>query len=121
MKKKKFADDLKISLRITSYILSSFMLLILFLSFFFPDVLLKLSPVCVSKTMLNEECFMCGTTRAFIEASRGNFTGAASLNKFSPLIFLMFVFSGIYFFYSITSFFYRSKTFSAGFRKEVLK
>lgn len=118
MQDKNFVEDLKISIRIISYMISAVMFLALILSYFYPDIFLNLSPVCMSKTMFNEECFMCGSSRAFIELSNGNITKAASLNLFSPFLYLIFVFSGIYLLYNISIKFFKNKTFSAGFRKE---
>lgn len=99
MIKNNFFSEIKVSLKITGYIISSIMFVIIFIAFIFPETLLKLSPVCTSKLLYNQECFMCGTTRAFIEIANGNFSGAFDLNKFSiALFFIFFAFSCLLFF-----------------------
>lgn len=93
---KDFRKDLKLSLVITSRIISAVMLIVIILTVFNPELFLELSPVCLSKSLHNTECFMCGTSRAFAEISSGKFYEAYALNKLSPLIYLVFLISGVY-------------------------
>lgn len=79
----KFISELRLALQIALTIFSGVIFAALLLSFFFPEILLKISPLCISKIYANEECFMCGMTRAFIEISNGNFSNAYSLNQLS--------------------------------------
>ncbi|MBV6478873.1 MAG: hypothetical protein HGGPFJEG_01630 [Ignavibacteria bacterium] len=117
----KFIVELKDALKIIVFIISVFMFFVLFLSYFFPEFFLKLTPACISKTVYNDECFMCGTSRAFIEASNGNFSEASILNKFSPYLFVIFFILSLNFLYNALMFFIKTKTFSNVFRKEDLK
>ncbi len=78
-----FKTELKLSIEIAWIIYSVVILLILILCVFFPETLIKTSPVCVSKMYYGEECFMCGMTRAFVEIALGNFSKAHSFNNFS--------------------------------------
>ena len=87
---KTFISELKFSFKIVWIIISILIFVTLFLSFIFPEVLLNISPVCVSKSLYGRECFMCGTTRAFVEISSGRFSEAYELNKFSVVLFLIF-------------------------------
>lgn len=93
---KEFRKDLKLSLVITSHVISAVMLIVIVLSIFYPKLFIELSPVCLSKSLHNSECFMCGTSRAFVEISNGKFFEAFALNKLSPLIYLIFLISGVY-------------------------
>ncbi len=95
---KTFISELKFSFKIVWIIISILIFVTLFLSFIFPEVLLNISPVCVSRSLYGRECFMCGTTRAFVEISSGRFSEAFELNKFSVFIFIMFTINSILFF-----------------------
>ncbi|MBS1552327.1 MAG: DUF2752 domain-containing protein [Bacteroidetes bacterium] len=95
---KTFISELKFSFKIVRIIISIIIFVILFLSFIFPEVLLNISPVCVSRLLYGRECFMCGMTRAFVEISSGRFSEAFELNKFSVFIFIMFTINSILFF-----------------------
>jgi hypothetical protein len=96
--------DLKISFKIVWIIVSIFLLAVLTMSFLFPEILLKISPVCVSKSLYDVECFICGTTRAFIEISSFNFSGAYELNKFSIILFSIFMLNTLMFLIFLFSF-----------------
>ncbi len=87
----KFKTDLRLSIEIVWIIFSVIILGIIMMSYFLPETLLKLSPVCISKSRFGTECFMCGMTRAFMEISRGNLYSALTLNGLSIFLFSMFV------------------------------
>ena len=77
-----FLKDLKKSLLISWIIITSIIFILLISPFLFPgDVLLSISPPCESKTILGQECFLCGMTKSFISISQGNFYQAYRLNK----------------------------------------
>ncbi|MEO8209711.1 MAG: DUF2752 domain-containing protein [bacterium] len=94
-----YKKDLKLSLEIAWIIYSLIILSVLILSAFFPEVLIKISPVCISKMYYGEECFMCGMTRAFVEISKGDFSKAYSFNNFSLILFSLFVLNELLFLY----------------------
>lgn len=97
-----FKKGLKISAKAVWYILSATIMVLLAITFLFPDVLMKAAPVCISKSLYGQECFMCGTTKAFIEISKGNFSNAYLLNKLSIILFSLFILNTItFFFYSV--------------------
>ena len=93
-----FINDFKLSVKIVWIIYSLLILIILLLAFFLPEILLRISPVCLSKSLYGEECFMCGMTRAFIKISGGNFQDANAMNNFSLYLFSIFVLNSIIFF-----------------------
>lgn len=94
-----FISDLKISLKAVWIILSFVTLAVLYLSFFQPEILLNTAPVCLSKAVTGNECFMCGTTRAFTELAEGNLKKASVLNYYGVFIFTGFLLNGIFFIY----------------------
>jgi len=77
----------------------SVLLLFLLLSVFFIDShsLLSFSPKCTSISLNNKQCFLCGTTRAFIEVKNFNFNNAYILNKFSIYLFSILLFNSLIF------------------------
>ncbi|HMS66129.1 MAG TPA: DUF2752 domain-containing protein [Ignavibacteria bacterium] len=87
---KTFISDIKFSFRIVWIIFSVLIFVVIILSIFSPELLLSISPVCVSKSLYGRECFMCGTTRAFTEITSGNISAAYELNKFSVILFSLF-------------------------------
>ncbi len=88
---RKFIYDLKTAAGAAWYFLSALVLVLILITLLFPDMLMKIAPVCISKSLYGEECFMCGSTRAFVEISKGNFFNAYLLNKFSIILFSMFI------------------------------
>jgi Protein of unknown function (DUF2752) len=94
-----FKKDLKLSFEIVWIVYSLIILTVLFISVFFPDALIKISPVCISKSLYGKECFMCGMTRAFVEISGGNLSQAYDLNSFSLVLYSAFVLNGLLFIY----------------------
>lgn len=95
-----FKKDLKFSIEIVWKIYSVLILIVIIFSLFFPELLLKISPVCISKSIYGKDCFMCGMTRAFIEIPKGNFSGAYTLNKFSLILFSLFNLNTLLFIFS---------------------
>ncbi|MBC8487227.1 MAG: DUF2752 domain-containing protein [Ignavibacteria bacterium] len=86
-----FIRDLKKSLLISWIIITSIIFVLLISPFLFQeDVLLSISPSCESKTILGQECFLCGMTKSFISISQGNFYHAYRLNNFGIYLYLMF-------------------------------
>jgi len=56
-----------------------------------PDAILKNTPTCYSIKQYGRECFMCGSTRSFIQAGHGNFSGAMHLNRFAIALFVLII------------------------------
>ncbi|MCY7361256.1 MAG: DUF2752 domain-containing protein [Ignavibacteria bacterium] len=98
MYKNSFKSDLQISLIIIWLIFSTIFLSILVSSFLFPSQVLSTAPVCVSKIINGDECYMCGTTRAFTEISKGSFVNALRLNQFSIILYFIFLINSVLFF-----------------------
>ena len=92
---KQFRSDLKPALLIVWKIVSIVCIVITGLAFLDPDILLKLSPACLSIQLYGTECFMCGMTRAFIEIGKLNLSEALQLNSFSIALFSCFVINSI--------------------------
>ena len=87
-----FIGDLKKALVIFWIIITSFFFVLLISPFLFQeDVLLSIAPTCESKTLLGQECFLCGMTKSFISISKGDFYQAYRLNNFSIYLYLFFV------------------------------
>lgn len=83
--------ELKRSIRIVWYIFSIVGLIVVFVSVFLkPDVVLNLAPTCASVKYQNQECILCGMTRAFIEVGDLKFAMAHHLNRGSIFLFLLF-------------------------------
>lgn len=93
-----FLSDLKKSIKAVWIILSLLTFIVLILSVFFPDLLMEVSPACLSKTISGRECFMCGTTRAFTEFGQGNFKEGIELNRLSIILFFALIINIIVFF-----------------------
>lgn len=92
-------NELKISLFLVWSILSVMILLTLVAPLLLDqDSILKLAPECVSRTKYNEECSLCGMTRAFVAISEGNFGVAYSVNNSSLPVYLTFTLNEIFFF-----------------------
>ena len=84
--------------KIVWYIISSLIILLLIVTFCFSNsTLLKISPRCTSILLYNKPCFLCGTTRAFIEIKLLNFKKAYLYNSLSiPIFFLLLINSYLY-------------------------
>jgi len=90
-------QDLKTAFKIVWQISAVLSLLILLLLFFIDDdKLLSISPTCEYKK-IGKECFLCGSTRAFIEIKHLNFKNALNLNPFSIFIFGFLILNSILF------------------------
>jgi len=90
-------EDLQDAIRIVwqiSAVLSISILLMLFL--IDADKLLSISPTCEYQK-IGKECFLCGSTRAFIEIKNLNFKNALHLNPFSIFIFGFLIINSILF------------------------
>lgn len=73
-------------------ILSLAAFFILLVPFIFPEsTIYSLTPLCESKRLGKGECPLCGMTRAFIEISKGDFSGALISNRFSLALYGIFV------------------------------
>jgi len=63
------------------------LVLILCLFFLKSHQILELTPTCISVKKFNQECFMCGMTRAFICCSKLDFTSAYRFNRGSIFLY----------------------------------
>jgi len=61
------------------------------------NYILSISPNCSSRSLLNQDCSLCGMTRGFIQVSKGNFESAILYNKMSPFIFFIFLMNTVLF------------------------
>jgi Protein of unknown function (DUF2752) len=50
-----------------------------------------ITPVCVSKRLYHRECFLCGTTTAFIAIAHGDWSGARRANRGAIPLYFAFV------------------------------
>ena len=83
----------KIVWQISAVLSISILLILLFID---DDKLLSISPTCEYKK-IGKECFLCGSTRAFIEIKHLNFKNALNLNPFSIFIFGLLILNSILF------------------------
>ncbi|TDX86348.1 DUF2752 domain-containing protein [Epilithonimonas xixisoli] len=80
-------QELKNAIKIVWQISGVLSILILLILFFVDEnLILSKMPTCEYQK-IGKECFLCGSTRAFIEIKNMNFEKAWSLNKFSFFIF----------------------------------
>ena len=85
--KNKKNQELKNAIQIVWQISGVLSILILLVVFFVDEnLILSKMPTCEYQK-IGKECFLCGSTRAFIEIKNMNFDKAWSLNKLSFLIF----------------------------------
>lgn len=66
-------------------------------------LVLTYTPTCYSVKQFGRECFMCGSTRSFLQAACGNFTAAAQYNRLALVLFFAAVINSILFIYFITN------------------
>jgi len=92
-----FKNEIRAALKIVWIIYSALVLIVILITLFSSGTLLEFSPVCISKSLYGEECFMCGMTRAFAEISAGNFQKAGILNKLSLYLFSVMTFNSVIF------------------------
>jgi len=64
-----FKKEIRAAFKIVWIIYSAIALLVIAITVFSAGTLHEISPVCLSKSLYGEECFMCGMTRAFVEIS----------------------------------------------------
>ncbi|WDF48364.1 DUF2752 domain-containing protein [Chryseobacterium sp. KACC 21268] len=77
---------------------SAILSLLILLVLFFVDeqkILLQL-PTCEARKK-GLECFLCGSTHAFIELKKLNFSGAFALNKLSPFMCVLLILNSLFF------------------------
>jgi len=90
-------QDLKTAFKIVWQVLAVLSILILLVLFFVDDnQLLSISPTCYYQK-IGKECFLCGSTRAFIEIKHLNFKNAFNLNPLSIFIFGLLILNSILF------------------------
>ena len=90
-------QELKNAIQIVWQISGVLSILILLVVFFVDEnLILSKMPTCEYRK-IGKECFLCGSTRAFIEIKNMNFDKAWSLNKFSFFIFGALVINAILF------------------------
>jgi len=65
---------------------------------------LQATPACYSIRQFGKPCFMCGSTRSFMQMGRGNIHQALSYNRFAVALFLIFIVNSIIFTYYTTNF-----------------
>lgn len=92
-----FKKEILEALKIVWMIYSALVLFVIAVTVFSSGTLQEISPVCLSKSLYGEECFMCGMTRAFAEISEGNFHNAANLNKLSLYLFSVMAINSVIF------------------------
>lgn len=92
-----FKKEIRAAFKIVWIIYSAIALLVIAITVFSAGTLHEISPVCLSKSLNGEECFMCGMTRAFIEISEGNIINAYILNKLSIFLFSVMSLNSILF------------------------
>ncbi len=83
-------------IKIVWYIISILIILLLISLFFFnSSTLLYMSPKCTSILLYNKPCFLCGTTRAFLEIKNFNFIKANFYNTLSIPLFSLFLINSL--------------------------
>jgi len=92
-----FKKEIRAAFKIVWIIYSAIALLVIAITVFSAGTLHEISPVCLSKSLNGEECFMCGITRAFVEISEGNIINAYILNKLSIFLFSVMLLNSILF------------------------
>jgi len=56
-----------------------------------PDAILQNTPTCYSIKQYGRECFMCGSTRSFIQLGHGNFKAALGFNRLAVALFILII------------------------------
>ncbi|KFC20205.1 DUF2752 domain-containing protein [Chryseobacterium sp. FH1] len=77
-----------------SAVVSILILLVLF--FVDEQKILSQLPVCEARKK-GLECFLCGSTHAFIELKKLNFGSAFAFNKLSPFMFVLLILNSLFF------------------------
>lgn len=79
-------------------VLSLAALFILIAPFVLPEsTIYKIVPLCESKRLGLGQCPLCGMTRAFVEISKGDFTGAFCTNRASVALYSILVLNQLFF------------------------
>jgi len=69
------------------------------------QTILEYTPTCYSIKQYGRECFMCGSTRSFLQAGEGNFKEAINLNSIAFALFCAIALNTpVFLFVSITNF-----------------
>lgn len=90
-------QELKKAIKIVWQISAIFSIVILLVLFFVDETfILSKMPTCEYKAR-GEECFLCGSTHAFIELKKLNFSGAFALNRLSPFVFGFLILNSLIF------------------------
>lgn len=97
-----FKKEIRAALKIVWIIYSALALIVILITVFSAGALHEISPVCLSKSLYGEECFMCGMTRAFVEISAGNFYNAGILNKLSLYLFSFMTLNSVIFIFYVS-------------------
>jgi hypothetical protein len=84
------------------YIVWSIITIILFFILLFPfiakdNIVLKVSPTCISVIKYHRECPMCGMTRSFIEISHCKFSSAFHYNRGSIFLYIIFLLNIVFY------------------------
>ena len=87
-----FFKEVKIVWSIISILIILLLILLFFLN---SSTLLYMSPKCTSILLYNKPCFLCGTTRAFLEIKNFNFSKANFYNTFSIPLFSLFLINSL--------------------------
>jgi len=90
-------QPLKNAIRIVWQISAIASIALLLILFFADNTwILSAAPTC-EYSAKGEECFLCGSTRAFTEIKNFNFKNALALNKLSILLFALMVINALVF------------------------
>lgn len=80
------------TLEIVWYIYSAAALVLVITAIALPkDMILAYTPICYSIKQFGRTCFMCGSTRSFIQAGSGNFKAAYELNRMALILFIAII------------------------------
>ena len=103
-------ESLKIALK-RLWILGTLASVILVLLLFFDDkeTIKKQVPICMSIQYQGKPCFMCGSTSAFYEIAKGNWSRALELNKIAVFLFAIILGNSIVFVGYFVITFYKEK------------
>jgi hypothetical protein len=106
-------ESLKIALK-RLWILGTLASVILVLLLFFDDkeTIKKQVPICMSIQYQGKPCFMCGSTSAFYEIAKGNWSRALELNKIAVFLFVLILGNSIVFVGYRVITFYKEKLFT---------
>ena len=83
LENKDLTNALKIIWILSGFISALILFTVLFVQ---PNFVFENIPTCDYK-LSNKECFLCGTTRAFLKMKEFEIQKAYELNKFSPILF----------------------------------